>query len=656
VSARLLLYLAHAGDVQRFAVAPTLAALAEQAAGDWRFDCTFDAPRDGRHFGAGDPQEFGRAAGNGSLLAGGVATEQLLWLADAYDVFAVGDPRSPAWPLLDAAGAVTLCRSGDAAEVYGAVLGELELPGARRPRRLIVVDGSPQGRHGVVVAPYVLPAAFVDGPALLLDVTSTAATVDAVVELLAQPAAPPFALYADPSRADAFPIELADRHGAVGDATYTDVTAELARRHASWGRGVLLGDPTLVGAQAAKAARLRLLPVHGRPQVDAIARLDDIVRTAREPVYGRQWDDRDFFALARAGHGLQVVDPPPPFDGITGTPLRWASAAEAAGEPDDDQLARWAREGRVLTTLLFWVGMVREADCYPALFGLLSATGLRAGAVVTVDAIAHAPRAALALLTTPVDRGGAHGLAELLVGSTGFGVAAEAELPDGALARSLADARHELDALLPESLRPRGWWPLLDTTMRAHPVPRIGWRNRRPVVHLRPGRSLLRAAVNRTKAYRWVEEQRPYDDARPGAIAPAVVSAVRAAGFDHMWTKAAFGTPRIAHADSDGEFVALTFTAGNWDGWSPFYTVSSVADLAAAERRLTATGEPGWLVSTVDAPLWLLTGERQRHGAWLHEAATALVAGGRTGRLVNVTPSVVARYARLVARARPCGS
>lgn len=648
---RLLLYLAPASDLQRFAVAPSLAALVAHAAGGWRFDCVFDMARDGRHFGAGDPEGFGLAAGNGPLLAGGGYGEQLLWMAARYEIAAVGDPMSTAWPVLDAAGAEALCRDADPAAIYEAVLGRLDV--AHLPRRLLVVDGSPQGRNGIVVAPYLLPAAFVDGPAIAVDVSADAPTAKAVAALVpADGAHPPLALYVDPKRAEAFALDLGEREGTVGSATYAEVTAALARRHAAWGRGILLGDPHLVAAQAAKAARLRLLPVHGRPQVDVIDELDDLVRGASEPVYGRQWDDRDFFALARAGRGLQVVDPPPPFDSAAALAALAAPAAAGgaavADEPTDSELEAWAADGRILTTLLFWVGMIREADCYPALVDLLAATRLRAGLIVTVDAITHAPPSALSLLGAPAGRGGVLGQAELLAGSTGFGVAAEAELPDGVLARTLTDARRQFADLLPPSLQPRGWWPLLDTTMQPHPVPRVGRRGWRPFVYLTPHRSVVNAIVHRTKAYRFTDERRPYDHVRPRELAPAVASAVKGAGFDHMWTKASFGAPRIAH--TDGEFVALPFTAGNWDGWSPFYTVSSVADLTLAERNLTATSRPGWLVSTVDSPLWLLSGERQRHGSWLHAAAARIVAGGRSGRLVNTTPSVIARYARLLAR------
>jgi hypothetical protein len=113
-----------------------------------------------------------------------------------------------------------------------------------------------------------------------------------------------------------------------------------------------------------------------------------------------------------------------------------------------------------------------------------------------------------------------------------------------------------------------------------------------------------------------------------------------------MWSKAGFGLPRVLHRD--GDFVALSLTAGNWDGWSPFYTLSSAADLAHAERKLLRADKPGWLVGTIDSPLWALSGETLERGSELYSIARLAAAGGKSGRLVNVTPNVVARYARVL--------
>jgi hypothetical protein len=63
---------------------------------------------------------------------------------------------------------------------------------------------------------------------------------------------------------------------------------------------------------------------------------------------------------------------------------------------------------------------------------------------------------------------------------------------------------------------------------------------------------------------------------------------------------------------------------------------------------LLSQKRPGWLVGTLDTCLWAFTGPIWSHGAELRQMAEFLARGGDTGRLINVTPHVVARYARLL--------
>lgn len=653
----LLLYLGLAGDPQRAAVAPALAAAAERAG--WAFELYYDDFRTGRHFGGGDPDAPPPGRATGSTVAGGRHAEHLLWLATRFELVALGHPHCLLWPALAALGAETLAATADPAELFEAAFDRLGQP---LPRIALVLDGRPQGPHGLVVAPYVFPSFFAGEPALGIDVSSDADLLGRIERLGVGSLR---GLYLEPERAGALAASLHSSEGEAG-ATYASLTAELAERHADWGQGVLLGDPVLVAAQLPKARRLRLLPLYGQPQTDVIARCEELVRRAREPVFGRQYDDHDFFALARLGHGLQVLDPDPPFDAacalmaVGGRP----PTALSESEPDDAQLQAWADEGRILVTLLFWTGMVRELHCIPPLLDLAAATGLRGGLLVTAETIEHAGGSALSLLSVPADQGGVFGLLEPLLASTGRGVAAEALLPPGTLAAALAEARAAAAKGLPDGMEPRGWWPLLDTELVPRRPPRLGRRSGRPVVFFtprgggaepattpeRPRRRDLRSlAVNAVHAARLdalFEERRPFEHVRPGAPDRAVAEAVRSAGFSYMWTKAAFGGPAVPVRE--GDFVALSLTAGNWDGWSPFYTVSAARDLERAERRLRRSGGPGWLAATVDSPLWLLPGELLERSGELYRVATLAAAGGKSGELVNVTPNVVARYARLL--------
>src|SRR5439155_2893520 len=291
----------------------------------------------------------------------------------------------------------------------------------------------------------------------------------------------------------------------------------------------------------------------------------------------------------------------------------------------------------------------------------------RAGLVVTAESLEHAGGTPLSLLSVPRARGGVLGLVEPLLGSTGRGVAAESLLPDGVLAATLTEAREATARLLPAELGPRGWWPLLDSPLVPRRARPLGVHGGRPVVLLAPRsergrhtvsdvasrdhrdlRNLAGSGVRRLHLDGLFAERRPYELARPGLPDSRVAAEVRSAGFTYMWTKTSFGrcTPRLLGDD----FVSLPFTAGSWDGWSPFYTVGRASQLSRAERRLRRGRRPGWLATTVDSPVWLLPGELREHGHRVHELAVFATNGGSSGELVNVTPNVVARYARLLVR------
>jgi hypothetical protein len=644
-------------------VAPALAAAAGRAG--WAFDCYYDAVRAGRHFGGPIPENAPMGWAAGSPFAGGSHHVKLLWLASRFELIAVGDPASSLLPALEAADAELLALTDEPSRIYEAAFDAL---GLNIPSRLIVIDGRPQGPAGLIVAPYLYPAFVADEPALGIDVT---ADEQQVTRLEALGAGDVDALFVDKGRSAAFPRQL--EVPPAEHSSYASLTATVAARWETWGAGVLLGDPELVGAQLPKAVRLRLLPLYGRPQIEAIRNSERTVRTGREPVYGRQYDDRDFFELARLGHGFQLLDPSPPFDAATAVPPSFPALASAGElEPDDDQLEFWADEHRVLVTLLFWAGMIRELDCYGPLFDLVAETGLRAGLVLTTEAVEHAGGTPLSLLAIPHGRGGVLGLLEPLLASTGRGVAAEALLPDGVLATALTEARDASARVLPSELVPRGWWPLLDAPLVTRRPRPLEMRSGRPALIV-PRRSadehgarthdpasqhnlrdFASAAVRRVHLQDLFSERRPFDLARPGSPDDRVVAAVRSAGFRYMWTKTSFGRckPRLF----DDDFVTLPFTAGEWGGWSPFYTVAQASQIRRAEHRLLRSGGPGWLASTIDSPLWLLPGEFREHGHQIHQLAVLAANGGASGTLVNVTPNVIARYARVLARRRVDGS
>jgi hypothetical protein len=657
VKPQLLLYLAHGQDPHRCAVGPALAAAA--AAAGWAFDVYHAGRRAGRHYGGWDPGGGSVGAASGSLVAGGRHLDHALWLTTSHHIVAVGDPDSPLWPAIEAAGEV-LVRTADPAAIIVAAFSRMGVP---VPEEVTVLDAAPQTGLGIVAAPFLYPSIMESGN-LGIDVSCDGDLRARLEDLGARRFV---GLYVDPARAERFPGGLDAVEGAVAGETYASLTAGLARRHARWGRGTLLGDPELIAAQLPLAVQRRLIPLYGRPQTDVIERAADMIRGGADPVYGRQFDDHDFFALGRLGRGLQIVDPDPPFATSVPVPLPVPPEPLSAFEPDNETLRAWATEGRVLTTLVLWSGMIRELHCIPRIIDLVAATGLRCGLVITTDSLTRASPADLALLSVPEDRGGVLGRIELLLGSTGGGVCAEGNMPKDELARLLKAARQEIAQYLPDGLMPRGWWPLVDSKLVPAKTPRFGWHGGRPVLRIVPRprpveqpsaggsttthttsdtRRLIGRVLRRYRLDRFYEAWRPYDQARPGPIDPSVAEAVRSAGFEYMWTKTIFGRSEAALVSDD--FVALPFTAGAWDGWSPFYTVGSTGQIRVAERRLLRAGKPAWLASNIDSILWLLPGEVLEKGHALFQVAQLVAGGGGSGKLVNVTPNVIARYARVL--------
>jgi hypothetical protein len=154
-----------------------------------------------------------------------------------------------------------------------------------------------------------------------------------------------------------------------------------------------------------------------------------------------------------------------------------------------------------------------------------------------------------------------------------------------------------------------------------------------------------RQGVRNSNLSKLFDAYRPYENFRPGPVIPELAAAVRSAGFSYMLSKSGFREPpHIVWQDSD--FVALNYTAGHWDGWTPFETINDVRDLRRAEKTLLASGKPGWLLGGIDTCLWAFSGVLWDRAPGLAAIARFVATGGSSGKLINVSPRVLARYAR----------
>ena len=727
---KLLLYLTADTNPAKNAVAATLAWAAEAAG--WCFEVYYDAYRLGEHYGGGDPAWMPPGYLTGGTMTGGHHFERLYLLLHRFETLALTDGPVAFGQALAQLDVPRLAVSS-VADLY---LKAFEALGQPLPKTVVVIDVQPR-RDLAGIDAYLYPE-IAGRRALGLEIGSLAESdLSRLAAAGVQSAQPLYLGKKGLSKLEGL-LTPADAIDSLAlDDDFASITERLARRWLEQcGGGWILADPTAVAAWLPEAWRERRLSIYSKPQQGIIRRLEDALRQSKTAVLGRQYEDGDFFALSSLGLAFQLIDPGrPPFPVLRVAGYRWESdnettegaagaaeqreagkmpalrpppqpagcrrydttpagkmpAVQVAGapaifesEPDDEQLRAWAREGRVLVSVIFWTGMIRELENLPRVIDLVALSRMKGGLALTTPALAYQPEA-LELLRVPIERGGVFPHLEVLLASCGLGASIESRMPAGRLAAYLQASRQEMERLgVPPAWRPRGWWATMDPEMLPLPAPKLPLmpkiQGHAPFLQLRyrsPGgngtaappviddevvaeQSIPAVPASPPGMKRrlgdWAREHglrallapyRPYELFEPGSLRKEMIEAVRGAGLRYMFSKAGFGQPpAVLYQDTD--FIALNYTVGQWDGWTPFETINSVDDLRRAERRLLALKKPGWLVGTLDTCLWAFTGPIWERGAGLRDIAHFVAQGGDSKRLINVTPQVVARYARLL--------
>ncbi|MCB9891937.1 MAG: hypothetical protein H6833_09845 [Planctomycetes bacterium] len=395
-----------------------------------------------------------------------------------------------------------------------------------------------------------------------------------------------------------------------------ELSRHLVARHGRTTREVFLADPVVVAHWLPWCVRHEALALHAMPQVDAIREIEGL-RCREHRVWGRPFDDRDLAELSRRGRAFQVVDPTVPAfpTGIEARPEERDWIADTAShEPTDRELLTWAKEGRILASVVFWAPGARALQDLPPILDVVHANGLRAGLAISSAMCRFAATSPLSMLLVPRAAGGCFPRLEPLLASSGVGVAFESLIGPSVLSEQLGCA---LDGLRGSGLLPRvrGWCAMLDGPL-----------------------------VDRKRAAR--RTARPYDRFDVGVPDPALHDAVHRAGLDYAISKHGAGNPTVLRLE-DG-FTVINHTAGRWAGSSPFVDVPDVATWRAAKRQAIARDGPGWLLGVIDTALWTSPHRLRERRAELTRL-TATLTDRRAGeRIVNVLPRTLTRYARLL--------
>jgi hypothetical protein len=665
-----LLFLSRLSDFSTIPIAATLAWLCRSKGRV--FDNYYDSHHEGVHFPGGDWRTLDLGKLTGGTVCADRHFEEFYHLLLHFDVAVVTTGECVLGPSLKRLDVPVIVDSSSTSQIY---------------RKTFTHFGVPLPRTTVMIGSNRDPAlkgleAFLATEVWLREGLGIHETISAEeLEAICEPGSAILCVCVHKTTIErleqaGFSVDIVDHIDR--DDNYSTVTKRLVKRWSETAKGWLLGDPVVACHWLPKSCEDRLIPIYGIPQHQIIRELGDTIQSKGSVVYGRQSSDHDFFALSKLNQSFQVIDPcRPPFQSIRHLDATWEKGDGSrdffAPEYSDEQLERFCSEGRVLISLLFWNGMIRElVNLYP-LFDLLATTHLRCGLVFTSEIFDYMVHPPMELLTIPVEDGGVYPLAEVLLGSCGVGVAVESAMDPKRLSEQLVEGLQSIRRRVNhEGFVPRGWWGTMDTDLKPlswgeKPTPvqffhdwpwlrlRIPPEEPANAIQNRTGRNLLaylRSTGRSLGMSKFAEPLRPFESYGPGKLKQEIVDAVKSSGLSYMFTKADFrSVPKVQYIDD--ELVALNYTAGQWDGWTPFETVNSVRDLRKAEKRIAGSRKPGWIVSTIDTCQWTFGWEFWNKAPELLKICRFCSAGGDSGTLLNVKPFTLARYARIISGKNP---
>lgn len=477
-----------------------------------------------------------------------------------------------------------------------------------------------------------------------------------------------------------YQVDLIDKIEEKDD--YSSIIKRIVLRWKENTKGWLLGDPVMVTHWLPKACEEDLISLYSIPQEKILDQAGDLISSKGNVIFGRQYSDKDFFKISELNQCLQVIDPyRPPFQSVKHINYSWKTNQDKEGfynsEYSDKELRQFAREGRILISLMFWTGMIREISNFYNLIDLIAATQLECGLVLTAQSFEYMMHTPFELLNIPIEKGGVYPLVEPILGSCGIGVGIESSMAIEKLREDLEEALSRIYKKVKiKNYMPRGWWPTMDTYLNKlnwwKRPKRIRFQKYDPYIQFRfygkengpksgndsYGETISISSKNsyRERIYKYLNNSglikyfspfRPYEFYEPGSINKDVIEVIKSVGLEYMFTKSGFHThPKTEYIDND--FIAMNHTTGQWDGWTPFETVNDISDLSKSERILQRRKKPGWIVGTIDTCLWAFGGEFWKRSKKLYEIAQFCVDGGKSKKLINVRPYTISRYARII--------
>lgn len=634
---RLFLFFAQYSYPEKDVIAATLAWVAKQS--DLSFDVYYEAYHSGRHFGgpsASVDDYFG------STVLGGFHRERFYFLNAYFDVECVVYGKSTVFSssFLEHVGANVIIETEDKMELYRKVFSHY---GLRLPREAVVVETSPiQGKDTVRpkklpypndnfkkflfklyekaflrtktrlsniinVAPYCCPEIFYRRA---LGFNSTSYPFDL---RMAKDLTKVYTLFLDGQKVEelrnqGFDIEVIDK--IQPNDTYWSITSRIANRWIRYSDGIAYCDPVLASYWLPWLCKHNKLAVYEVFMNSVRHELRDLVlSTGNKILYGRQSCDQDITELSKDDIIFQILDPAGPIFPVVEEAnyrMRQPSKSYYEFEPNEETLELFAKDKRILCTILFYCPDIRHAVGLSNILELAALTKAKMGLGITAQWYNFVPEI-LELINVPLEAGGVFPNVEPLLCSAGMGVGVEAQgfMREETLREHLKEARRIIYETAGSKCVPKGHYPFLDT-IKGYPY--------------------SKSVLNRENT------------------SPPSFKTLADSGFNYSISYASPGKPKVIYKSD--KFIAINQTSKHWLPYSPFMATSNIDEIKTVKRKLK--GKPGWIIVVLDSPLWMFPYHHWEKGRTLLDLTSYITRDGETGKLVNTTPHVISRYARIL--------
>ena len=572
-------------------IAPSVAWLAQEAGAE--FESYFECARDGQLF-----------AKTGSTVLGGHHHHQFNWLCAKTElkIIRLGDARLFS-SSAKAFGLETIAEAESPGELYQALLSHH--PKTKVQKILFAPEFIKKGKQDIEIGPYVFPEVFYRKALAFLP-----SNIEAAAKIFGRSETLGIYLSARETQSLKKAFQSCETIDSIkpGD-DFGNLTMRIAKRWKKSAKGLIFGDPPAVLSQIASHCRNKRVAVYAPSEAIPANKIiyssytenhssiaDEAASLAEEignrVIVGRQTCDGDIMHWSKKGVCIQIIDPNrPAFPIVETMPQAWTEPEKSAYElePSDAELRDWAKNGRCLSTIVWHSGEVAHNEAMLNLVDLAASTKLKMGIGVHAQRYETCPQM-WELIQTPEKNGGALGLVEPVLHSGGLGVMAEIHCPEKILLANCREALNRIKAVAGKAGLPKGYYAFLDADL---------------------------STLSKTR--------------------PEIWKAIADSGLEYIVSSASPGINNILWKDKN--CLVLNQSCRVVQGASPFVRLSGHDDWKTSAPR-----SPGWIIAVQDAPVVAFNPYIWEEGSNFMRIARWLKAGGK----INVTPNVIARYARIL--------